>query len=120
MKIKFFDLAKKLSFKSNHRQHKMGCVIAKGNKLLGIGFNKNRTHPKSMSEFRTLHCEVDAVINAGEENLNGAIAYIYRQTKGGKLGLSRPCLGCEALLRSYGIKTVYYTSPEGYQKEIYD
>ncbi|HXB10758.1 MAG TPA: deaminase, partial [Bacteroidia bacterium] len=96
---RYFNLAKKLSFKSDHIQHRLGCVIVKNNDILGIGFNKNRTHPKSMSEFRTLHAEVAAVVNAGEENLEGATAYIYRQTIGGRLGLSRPCEGCEALLK---------------------
>lgn len=119
MKEKYFNLAKKLSFKSCHRQFKLGCVIIKGNEVLGIGFNKNKTHPRSMSEYRTLHAEVDAVVNAGEESLEGATAYVYRQTEGGNMGMSKPCKGCEALLRSYGIKTVYYTSPMGYQQENY-
>lgn len=118
MKPKFFDLARKLSKKSEHHQHHLGCVIVNGNKVIGLGFNKNKTHTKALTEFKTLHAEVSAIINADEEDLIGSEAYVYRETKLGKLGLSKPCSYCENMLRSVGISKVYYTSPEGYKEEI--
>lgn len=120
MKLKHFHLASKLAKKSDHRQHKLGAVITKGNKVLGIGFNKNKTSPKSNNEFNTLHAEISCILNTDEEDLEGSEIYIYRQTKSGKLGLSKPCPACEHMLKSVGIKIVYYTSPEGYVEESYE
>jgi deoxycytidylate deaminase len=119
-KNRFFQIAKKLSQKSDHRQHRLGCILVKGNSLIGLGFNQNKTHTKSTNEFRTLHAEVSAIVNANEEDLYGSVAYVYRETKSGALGLSKPCAACENMLRSFGIKKVYYTSPEGYKEEIYE
>jgi deoxycytidylate deaminase len=119
VKPKYFKLAKKLSLKSDHKQHRLGCVIVKGNDILGIGFNKNRTHPKSMSAFKTLHAEVAAVVNAGEDEVTGATAYVYRQTVAGNMALAKPCAGCEALLRLYGVVKVCYSTASGYVEEDY-
>ncbi len=120
MKMRFFRLAKKLSKKSNHPQHRLGCIIVRKGEELGGGFNINRTHPKSMTDFRMLHAEVSAVVNAGEEDLTGAVVYVYRETNGGAIAASRPCKGCEALLRSLGVKTVHYTTTNGYATDYYD
>lgn len=120
MKLKHFQLASKLAKKSTHHQHHLGAVITKGNKILGVGFNKNKTSPRSNNAFSTLHAEISAILNTDEEDLEGSEIYIFRATKSGKLGLSRPCIFCEKMLRSVGIKKIYYTTTEGFQEEIYE
>ena len=120
MKIKHFLLARKLSKKSTHSQHKLGCCLVKGNRIIGLGFNQDKTSPKSTNPFNTLHAEVSAIINADEEDIKGSVAYVYRETRLGTLGMSKPCKFCSEMLRSLGVKAVYYTSPEGYQQENYD
>jgi deoxycytidylate deaminase len=47
MKNRFFDVAKAASKHSDHPAHKLGAVIVKGNKIISVGFNKNKTHTKS-------------------------------------------------------------------------
>lgn len=116
MKSKFFELAKKLSAKSDHPKHQLGVVIVKKDRVLSLGINKYKTHPRSTHPYRFLHAEMDAIISA-KEDLKNSNAYIYRQTKDGKLGLARPCIHCLKALKEAGIKKIYFTTYTGYFSE---
>lgn len=117
MRQGFFNLAKKLSYKSDYPPHKLGAVIVKSSSIIGIGFNKTRTHPKARTRYKTIHAEMAAVLNSGLEDLSGCSIYVYRETKDGKLGLARPCVHCIEMLKQVGIKHVYYTDVEGFKYE---
>jgi tRNA(Arg) A34 adenosine deaminase TadA len=117
MKPKFFAIARKLSKHSTHSQHKMACVISRGRKIVGLGFNKSKTHPKSMAHYQNIHAEFSAILNGCEEDLEGCVAYVYRETKSGDLGMARPCSACYQALKRVGIKKVYYTTEQGYVEE---
>lgn len=116
MKFKFFDLAKKLSKKSDYH-HKIGSVIVKKNRILGVGFNKPyKTSPHSNHPFRTIHAELDAILDANKEDLKGSTIYVYRELRNGKIASAKPCAHCQELLKRYEIKRVFYTD-EGTYKE---
>lgn len=117
MKEKFFHLCKKLSQHSDHHQHKLGAVIVKKNKILGIGFNKVKTHTKSPHKFNMLHAEISAILNTDPKDLEGSSIYVYRERKDGKLGNARPCIYCYQLIYKYKIKKIYYSSEDGFMKE---
>ena len=114
MKSKYFDLAQKLSLKSTHPKHKLGCVVVKKNEVIGLGFNKFKTHPKSKHPFQMIHAELDATLGINREVLSGAEVYVYRETKDGAQAIAKPCPYCEAALREVGVKKVYYTTDYGY------
>lgn len=114
MKRKYFDLAQKLSLKSTHPKHQLGCVIVKKNEVIGLGFNKFKTHPKSPHPYQMIHAELDAMLGISREVLSGADVYVYRETKDGSQALAKPCAYCEAALKEVGIKNVYYTIDWGY------
>jgi deoxycytidylate deaminase len=117
MKTKFFDMAKKIRVKSDHWQHHLGCVIVKKNRIVSVGFNKLKTHPKSPHKYNSLHAEIDALIKASPEDLDGAHAYVYREKRNGQLGNARPCSSCFSALQEANIKVIYYSSESGYQEE---
>lgn len=117
MKYRFFQIAKRLSYKSDYAAHRLGCVIVNGTTIKGLGFNKNRTHPKSNNQWKTTHAELSAILNAGTENLYGCEAYIYRETKNGNIAMARPCSFCTQLLRSVGINKIHYSDYNGYKTE---
>lgn len=104
---RFMALAKKASERSDHHSHKIGCVIVRGSKVLGTGFNVIKTHPKSPHEFSSVHAEFMSVLNAG--NVSGATAYVFRQTKDGTPSISRPCKDCWKYLLECGVKKVVYS-----------
>ena len=116
MNTKFFDIAKQLAQLSDHKQHKMGVVITRGNKIVSKGYNKVKTHPKSANFCKTIHAEFDAVMKA-RSDLEGSVIYIYRERKNGDLGMARPCEFCQKLLMSEGITTWCYSTEGGYKKE---
>lgn len=116
MKLKHFDLAKKLSKKSTYR-FQMGAVIVKGARIFGVGFNNSKkSHPKARNEFSTTHAELSAIISAGWDNAKGSDIYIYRELKDGSPAKAAPCTHCYALLNEVGIRNIYYTDVGTYKR----
>ena len=117
MKMNFFELAKKLSYKSDYPPHKLGAVVVRKNSIVGIGFNKTKTHPKAKTRFKTIHAEMAAILNCQQEDLSGCSIYVYRETKDKQLALAKPCECCLELIRQVGIKDIYYTDTDGFKYE---
>lgn len=117
MKIKYFELAKKVSRKSDHHSYHIGAVIVNKNKILNVGFNRLKTHPKSNHPFQHLHAEIDCLLGLDYEILKGSTMYIFRQDKQGDPALSRSCSSCMAAIRVSGIKYLCYTGNKKYIKE---
>lgn len=118
MKLKFFDIAKKMAFKSPSR-FKLGCVIVNKNRIVGLGRNHmNKTHPRCKTYGNYVHAELDALIGSDYKETKNAIAYVYRETLNGTLAKSRPCPVCMEALRLAGISQVCYTVENGFHKEV--
>ena len=110
-------MARRLAKKANYT-HQLGAVVVKKNRPIGFGFNEpHRTHPKSNNPFNTIHAELAATLGLSYDELKGAEIYVYRELKGGKMAMSRPCKHCMLLLKLANIKKVYYTSDTGYKEE---
>lgn len=43
--------------------------------------------------------------------------YVYREDLNDNLAICRPCNACMKAIKDLGIKTIYYTTNEGYVKE---
>lgn len=117
MKEKFFNLARKLSYKSDYHSHRLGAVIVRNGDIVGVGFNKRKTHPLSKTRFNNIHAELSAVLNSGQESLYGCDIYVYRETKLGQPAMARPCAHCAEMLRQLSISNVYYTTDIGFSHE---
>lgn len=117
MKPKFFEIAKRLSLFSDHYQHRLGAVLVDKNKVIGLGYNKLKTNPKSTHKYKAHHAEFDAILNSERYDLKGCDIYVYRQTKDGNLAISFPCESCYNLIKSKGIRKIYYTD-NGMFKEL--
>lgn len=115
--IRFFELARRISFKSSYK-HRLGSLIVKKGKVLGIGYNSNRTHPKSKNEFNMLHAELSAILNSRLEDFTDCSIYVYRETPTGKIATSYPCKHCYNMICSLGFKDINYTDYHGFKKEI--
>jgi deoxycytidylate deaminase len=109
MKPRFFDLAKRLSYKSDYESHRLGAVVVRGNEILGVGFN----HPKSTTRFNNIHAELSAILNTREEDLHGCSIYVYRETRSGSPALARPCEHCISLLKRVRVSEMFYTTNNG-------
>jgi len=112
MKTRFFDLARRAARHSNC-SYLMGAVVVQKNRIVSLGCNKDKTHPRSKTPWHTIHAELDAVLYVPYDRLYHADLYIVRITRNGSYSMSRPCSYCWNLLQSVNIKHVYYTDREG-------
>lgn len=121
---KKFDIAKAASICGLHETAKIGAAIFRKSELISIGFNSYKTHtmfnninnPFKKSTY-VLHAEMSAILKA-KRDLVGCDIYVYREyKKNGFTAMSRPCIACYTALKEAGIKYIYYTSENGFNKE---
>ena len=127
----FFRAADAVSPLSNHRQAKLGCVLVDTHRIISSGHNSStRCSPlqKKMDTERfgysdlhrgPVHAETACLIPLIKQraDLSHSELYIVRRHKDGSLALSRPCSGCMSLLRTVGIRRVFFTVEGGYAVE---
>lgn len=116
MNKRFFEIAEKASILSTHPKHKMAAVLVKKNKIISIGVNQLKTHPKAPTPYNTIHCEFHSVINSKLNDFSDCSIYIYRKTPGGRMANSKPCFSCEKMLYSISINKIYYSDDNGFKK----
>lgn len=115
--MKFLKLLKKLRNQSDHPTHRHSCVIAKGNQIISIGYNKYKTSPKSNHPYKYIHAELSAILDNQFNDLAGTTAYIYRERNDGTPALSKPCKSCVELLKIAKIKKICYSIDNGFEEE---
>ena len=107
MQPKFFRLAEKIAYKSDHRV-KIGAVLVNKGQVLNVGYNKvGKTHPR-YDWF--LHAELDACLGIHRHDLSGASLYLFRINRLGTVFNCRPCETCQSVLKELGVKSVCYTT----------
>lgn len=108
------ELAAKVAEQSDHKQHKLGCVLVdKNDNLVSFGFNRYKTHPMQ-AEYAGhikpyLHAEISALVRARSSPHK---AYIVRKTRSGTIGLAKPCPSCMSALLDAGIdpKNIFWST----------
>ena len=125
----YFEAAKAVSELSDFKQQHIGCVAVCGHKIISSGYNSCKTNPmqKRLNIHRfeadtpaTIHSELACLlplIKRKDVNFSNVTLYIYREHKSGNLALAKPCASCEALIRSLGIRSIYYTGNNSYINE---
>lgn len=125
MKNKHKTIVKRLISNIRSRSFSVGnakvaaCLVYK-NKIF-YGENKAKTNSFMYEFYNTnpvyTHAEVDVIKQASkflsEKEFSKSTLYVVRVTKKGELALAKPCKkGCQQLIRSYGIKSVIYSTNE--------
>lgn len=139
--LKMFEKAKQIAETSDFDHFHLGCVITYKNKILNFKSNTCKTHPMQKyynNRYRkfykssrpcnhTMHAEIAALFTipisvTNQIDWRDVNIYIYRIAPGlpEKMGLARPCAGCMAAIREFGIKNVYYTTDMGFAYERLD
>lgn len=97
-------------------KYKMAAGVFYKNRLVAVGLNQYKTHPIMLQgNYREgqvyLHAEADAIVKASKlVDLSQCHMHVVRVTKGGRLALAKPCLGCFHLLNIFGLKEVTWTT----------
>lgn len=107
---------------------KLAAAVVIRNEIVSVGFNRKKTHPFQV-QFQTndqqiyLHAETDAINRAlkyvSKEELKKARLYVARvkfesnKSKRAIWAESKPCVGCQKAIKSYGFMNVIHTCAEG-------
>ena len=125
----YFKAARVIAELSDFPRIKIGCVAVYKHKIISSGCNSTKTNPtqKRFNTYRfdadtpaTLHAELSCLlplINRKDINFSDVSLYIYRELKSGELSMARPCDSCMALIRSLGVRYIYYTGNQSYISE---
>ena len=123
-----FRAAKAVSALSDHRQ-KLGCIVVNKHRIISSGFNSRfKCHKvQALLDKEKFGCECPGRIHAETAallplikdgvDLSKASIYIYSQHKNGSLACAKPCARCEKLIRSLGLRRVFYTTEGGFAEE---
>lgn len=116
---KLFELAKEVIPVKNARI--VAAITHKG-KIIALGCNSYKTHPRAVElqgsdNKPCLHAEMNAIFQAEKlmDSLKDCELYVIRAKKirfnlgypEWVYGISKPCIGCEKLIKSLGIKVIY-------------
>ena len=112
---RLINVALKIARKSEHK-FPMGAIIALGNRIIALGINKIRTHPRQINYHndengQSIHAELDAILSCC--NTDGATIYVARVLSNGTGGMAKPCKSCLKIIQSAGIKKIVYTTSTG-------
>jgi len=94
------------------------AALVRRNKILAIGvnsyasvrlarrFSKHEMAQSTHAEVAAIH---DFLRRHDEDDLRSCTLYVCRVLQDGKTALAKPCRGCEAAIRKFGIKEVRYS-----------
>lgn len=93
---------------------RLGSVLFDKRQVINVGRNDiNKTHPKSKTAFNKIHAEFDAIIGVEPYLLHGSSLLVVRLDAHDNLTLAKPCGVCEKLIKSVGIKNLFYSNEKG-------
>lgn len=96
-----------------------GAVVIKNNKIISSGHNKYSG--KTPHHLRTVHAEMNAIMNCSSK-LENATVYVIRLSamNDNGMGQSCPCLKCTKFMKLHKIHKVVYSTPEGFESKFLD
>lgn len=130
---KNFNKAQQASTYASFSKHHLGAVIFYKNKVLSVGWNTNKELllQRRYNVLRNFdvnkypnygHAEMSAIhklINTYDMDKidkSKLSIYIWRGKNGNRM-LAKPCVACQAALKDFGIKNIYYTGNDSFVYE---
>lgn len=128
---KFMAIAKSVSELSNFNKHKLGAIAVKQGVVVARGMNAEKSHPlQKLFNKNRIDCSDDETrIHAELQMLNRLKAkfnkneckkievYIFHVNNLGEQKMARPCAGCMDAIKQAGIRTIHYSTPDGFATE---
>lgn len=98
--------------------YRLGAVIVHKKRIEVAKFNCLKSHPKLCKyyEYPYLHAEGNAILSLGLDNCFGKTIYVARALRDGSLALAKPCSSCLKLIKAVGLKSIYYSTNNGFEE----
>lgn len=110
--MKCLKIAKELNSETGVKVNHFSFLVKK-NSINSIGYNSYKTHPIAERlgyRFPTHHSELSCILNFSGKEIRDYYMINFRFDKMGQLAMSKPCKGCQKLLKYYCVgKTIYST-----------
>lgn len=113
------DIAKALCpLNLEHRCSHIAFLVRSG-KIVHIGTNSCKSHPKTLKydyenhQLVGIHAELSVCMKSGKENLSGFKMIVLRIDRNGRLANSKPCCGCQSVIKQFNIGEVWYSDKNG-------
>lgn len=128
----YYEKAEEISLLSTFDRVKFGCVAVYKGRIIGSGYNSDKTHPMQLyyNRYRDMnhtsiiihkiHAEIMCInkIKKLDIDMSKVHLYIFRRRKDTDFGMGRPCNACMMAIKDSGIKHIHYTTNDGYVHEI--
>jgi tRNA(Arg) A34 adenosine deaminase TadA len=101
--------------KSSYKQ-RLGAVVVYKGKIVGKGCNKVMGTGKTRIDG--FHAEIEAINNTPAIYRKNSTVYVCRINKIENIMMSKPCHGCETILRKLGVKYVWYSQSGEWKKMV--
>ncbi len=100
--------------------YRLGAVIVNKKKIEAAKFNCLKTNPKLCKYFPYpyLHAEAHAILSLGLDNCCNKSLYVVRILRDNSWALAKPCSSCAQLIKDVGIKEVFFSTSEGYERYV--
>ena len=101
-----------------HRCSHIAFLIRCG-KIIHIGTNSCKSHPETLKyaykdhQKVGIHAELSVCMKSGKENLKDYSMVVLRVDRKGNLANSRPCCGCQSVIKQFNIGDVWYSDSKG-------
>lgn len=101
-----------------HRCSHIAFLIRCG-KIVHIGTNSCKSHPETLKyDYKDhqkvgIHAELSVCMKSGKENLKDYKMVVLRVDRKGNLANSKPCCGCQSVIRQFNIGEVWYSDTKG-------
>ena len=113
------DIAKALCpLNLEHRCSHIAFLI-KNSKIVHIGTNSCKSHPQTLKyayknhQLVGLHAELNVCMKSGKEDLRDYKMLVLRVDRTGKLNNSKPCCGCQSVIKQFNIQEVWHSDHKG-------
>ena len=101
-----------------HRCSHIAFLIRCG-KIVHIGTNSCKSHPETLKyaykdhQKVGIHAELSVCMKSGKENLKDYSMVVLRVDRKGNLANSKPCCGCQSVIKQFNIGEVWYSDSKG-------
>jgi len=124
--LRFFEIARQVSFLSDFKRIKMGSILVRNKKvIISSGANMRKSHPHQYALNQThkqgfkadtsfIHSELSTLMSVKFIDISGCELYLYREDLNGNIADSYPCESCMAEIVARGLIKVHFTTPNGY------
>ena len=105
---------------NNGRIYHLAAILKRGKKVVRVGENTYKTHPKFKSTYAdgTTGSHMHAEMNVLRFAKPGDTIEVIRFLKTGGMAMAKPCEHCMRFIREAGIKEVRYTNEVGEWESI--